>query len=247
MAKRSCWEVVEAVLPHSRRLLLYGVSGTGKSYTGLALEKVTGRPSYSVTLTEDTPMLELRGTYMPRPAKEGGTEFFWHNGAVSRAMEEGAVLILNEIDAAGPDVVSYLMAVCGDPERDFITLPTGKTLKWHPEGRILATMNGDPDRDLRSALRDRFPTCIKVDQVHPEAIQTLPADLRQAAQQAGIIEDDNRRISIRAWQEFAWLRRHIDAEVAATAVFGGRAQEALNALRISRVPGAAASQRNGAA
>ena len=94
-------------------------------------------------------------------------------------------------------------------------------------------MNGDPE-ELPSALRDRFPVCIEVDKVHPSALETLPQDLRNAALGAALADDD-RRISIRAWQCFADLRSKIGSGSAAAAVFGRRAQDVLNSLQIAAV------------
>ena len=93
-------------------------------------------------------------------------------------------------------------------------------------------MNGHPDQDLLPALRDRFPVCIHIDEVAPPAIARLPADLRGVAKNAGIVKTEQRRISIRVWNEFARLREQLGVETAAHCVFGDRADAVLDHLKI---------------
>jgi len=89
---------------------------------------------------------------------------------------------------------------------------------------------------------DRFPVSIHIDKVHPAAIQALPNDVQQAAEKTALIEEEDRRISVRAWYAFARLReklmKSLDEEqaidFAARAVFNSRAGDALDALKIAR-------------
>ena len=230
------WNLVDGVLKHSRRVLLLGPPGTGKTYAATRLGKHSeDQPVYSVTMTPETPAAELRGHFIP-----SGDEFKWMDGPAISAWKSGGRLVINEIDHSSPDCLSLLFAVLDDPEFAALTLPNGETVHPTENFQVVATMNGEPD-DLPPALQDRFPVTLEIDEVNPEALAALPEDLRYVARNTALHKTEDRKISIRLWMEFANLRvRMVNAygkreglEMAAKAVFGPRASEALNALEIA--------------
>jgi len=221
------WNLVSNVIQHSRTTLLYGPPGTGKSHASHTGD-LGGRTLYSVTLTPDTPAAELRGHYIPV-----GNEFRWQDGPAIRAWREGARLVINEIDHAGGDALSFLLNCLDTPETACLTLPTGEMVRPASGFQCVATMNGTPDQDLPAALRDRFPVCIEITEAHPNGIASLPQDLQAAAKGSVVASDPNRRVTLRAWLAFASLRTRIGAEAAAQAVFATRANDVLDALRIA--------------
>ena len=229
MANTNMWDLVSKVIPHSRTVLLYGPPGTGKSFAAHNAD-LGGRQLFSVTMTPETPAAELRGHYVPQ-----GSQFVWQDGPAIKAWRFGGRLVINEIDHAGGDALSFLLNCLDSPDTACLTLPTGELVKPHPQFQAVATMNGSPD-DLPSPLRDRFPVTIEVDAVHPSAVTTLPEDLQKAALGSALADSD-RRISIRAWQCFASLRASIGAEAAAAAIFAKRAKDVLDSLKIAGVPG----------
>jgi hypothetical protein len=228
----SVWELVDAIIPHTRTLLLYGPPGTGKTYAAHGAVAVAGgadRPVYSVTLTADTPAAELRGHYCPV-----GGEFVWKDGPVIRAWREGARLVVNEIDHAGSDALSFLLVALDNPATARLTLPTGETVRPDSGFSCVATMNGDPATDLPEALRDRFPAAVQIDEPHPRGIDALPEDLRDAARGTVCATDPARRITLRSWLMFAALRVAAGDNAAALSVFGlHRAADVLQSLKIA--------------
>ena len=229
MAKQNLplWDLVGSVIEHSRTTLLHGPSGTGKSHAAHGAD-LGGRALYSVTLTPDTPAAELRGHYVPV-----GSEFRWQDGPAIRAWREGARLVINEVDHAGGDALSFLLNCLDTPDTACLTLPNGEMVRPHKDFQAVATMNGNPDQDLPPALRDRFPVCIEITEAHPAGIASLPQDLQAAAQGSVVASDPARRLTLRAWMAFAGLRERIGAAAAAQAVFQARAQDVLDALRIA--------------
>lgn len=222
------WAVIGSVVAHARTMLLYGPPGTGKSYAAQTAD-LGGRKLYTITLTPDTPAAELRGHYVPV-----GGEFVWRDGPAVTAWREGARLVINEIDHAGGDCLSFLLNVMDNPETASMTLPTNETIRPADGFQVVATMNGNPDEDLPSALRDRFPIAVHVEEVHPSAIEKLPEDLREAAAGTATKRGDQ-RITLRAWLAFASLRNHVGPEIAATAVFGSaKGAEVLQSLAIAK-------------
>jgi MoxR-like ATPase len=227
MANTNVWDLINKVIPQSRVTLLYGKPGTGKSFAAHNAD-LSGRQLFSVTMTPETPAAELRGHYVPQ-----GSQFVWQDGAAIKAWRFGGRWVINEIDHAGGDALSFLLNCLDSAETACLTLPTGELVKPHPQFQAVATMNGSPD-DLPSALRDRFPVCIEVDAVHPSAVESLPSDLRNAALGSALADSD-RRVSIRAWQCFASLRASIGDAAAAQAIFAQRAKDVLDSLKLAGV------------
>lgn len=219
------WPTIEAIVAGARLSLLYGPPGTGKTTAAVR----AGKPSscYSVTLTDETPAAELRGHWIP-----AGSEWRWMDGPAMLAFRGGGRLVLNEIDKASSDALDFCHALLDDPGIAAITLPSGETVTPHPDFKVVATMNGDPE-DLPEAIRSRFAIRVNVTQPHPAAIESLPEDLRAAA--AGLDPATDRAGDLRAWRTFGELRNTLDAETAAAAVFAHRALDVLDALRLAGV------------
>ncbi len=227
MTTHSCWEVAEAVIGISRRVLLKGKPGTGKTFAATHLALKDDQEVYSITLTEETPMAEIRGHFVTK-----GGEFVWMDGPAIRAWKEGARLVLNEIDHASDDVLTFMYAIMDDPEYASVTLPTGETVIPAKGFMFIATMNGEI-HDLPDALQDRLPVSIDITELNPEALEALPEDLRDPAKNTTLLSNNERSISIRAWGEYAILREELDPRMAADAVFGDAASDAILALNIA--------------
>ena len=223
----TCWTLVDAVVGKCDRVLLWGVSGTGKSWAARRNHLVGGKPVFSVSLTDDTPAAELRGHY---GIVEGS--YRWLDGPCTLSWRQGCRCVLNELEKASGDAQTYLLGFLDDIEIAQQTLPNNETVKPAAGFHVVATMNGHPDQDLLPALRDRFPVCIHIDEVAPPAIERLPKDLRGVAKNAGNVKTEQRRISIRVWNEFSRLREQLGVEMAAHCVFGDRAVAVLDHLKI---------------
>lgn len=223
MAKIDFWSVAETVIKTGTgNTLLYGPPGTGKSYAAQA----GGGDIFNITLTPETPAAELRGHYHPR-----GGEFVWQDGPVVSAMRRGVRVVLNEIDHAGGDTLSFLLAALDNKESCRITLPSGETVRPAAGFHAVATMNGRPE-DLIPALRDRFAAAIEIADCNPAAIEALPERLRNAAR-GTVSAGDGERITLRSWLAFAALTDRVGDEIAAQAVFGKDWRAVLDSLAVA--------------
>jgi len=235
--EQTCWDVVSAILSHSTRTLLFGPPGTGKTHAACRLGLNNGQRVFSVTLTEETPAAEMRGHYILKDGK-----YVWHDGPAVAAWRCGGRLVVNEIQRGGADVHALLLAITDDVDIAELDLPSGEKVKPEDGFTCVATMNGDPQEQLDPALLDRFCVAVHIDKVHPDAVKQLPEDVQQAAERTALIDNEERRISVRAWYAFAQLRKqlaqahgHEEAQrLAAKAVFNSRAQDALDALAIAK-------------
>lgn len=218
-AELETWDAINMAVSATRRLLLWGPPGTGKTHVAKNAPNESGATPdvFNITLTEDTPAAELRGHFIPK-----GNEFVWMDGPAIKAWRTGSRLVINEIDRGSGDALTFLYALLDDPDFATITLPTGETVKPGEGFHAVATMNGQPE-DLPEALQDRFPVTILVNEVAPAAILSLPEDLREIAASL-VVADDERRVGLRQWIEFATLRTKLGEENAAQLVLGPKWQ-----------------------
>lgn len=225
------WSRVEKAAPHSRRILLYGPPGTGKSYLARTAGVKDGQEVYPIAIHSDLPAAELRGHFIP--TQDGGMK--WMDGPATAAWRSGGRLVLDEIDRAGDDALSFLLGVLDDtPTARLVLGTTGEIITPHPSFSVIATMNGEPE-DLPDALADRFPVSVRITEPHPNAIAALSPDLRGLGESLTVHEDANRRIPLRSLLEYDTLRTHIGKDDAAALIFGARAREVIDALELAAV------------
>jgi hypothetical protein len=219
------WGLVGDVAPHARRVLLYGPPGTGKSYVA----RNAGNPknAYPLVVHSDLPAAELRGHFVPQST--GGLK--WMDGPATQAWRDGGRLVLDEIDKAGDDALSFLLGVLDDEATAKLVLgTTGEIITPHKDFTVWATMNGEPE-DLPPALQDRFPVTVKIGAPHPAALAALPDDLQALAAKFTVLTQKEGRIGIRSFFEFAKLRPHLGEDRAAALVFGERYGDVQAAVR----------------
>jgi MoxR-like ATPase len=222
------WQLIERVLAslHINVVYLFGPPGIGKTFVAYHAGRIANG-IFAVTLTEEMPASELRGTWIPK-----GDTFTWHDGPVISAMRSGARLVINEISHASIDVLAFLYPILEFPETCRVTLPTNETVVPQPGFSTVVTDNHPPD-DLPEALRDRFDAILEAHEPHPDALALLPRFLREAALRSFDLEED-RRVSVRSWLVLDRLRGEFGLADACTVVFGPeRGARIYDALRMA--------------
>ena len=233
--RQDCWSMISSVLGRSRRVLLYGPPGTGKTYSAVkqnAPMNMEGKPNvFQITMTEDTAAANLEGFY--KPNNSGGFE--WHDGIAIQSWRNGGRLIINEIDHASPDAMTFLHAILDDQDIAMLTLnnDTKETVRPAEGFQVVATTNSPPE-SLPLALKDRFPVKIYVDSIHPKAMEQFPDEWHKVINDTTLIDDPEERISVRAWKEFFDLQeKGFKKSQAGRLVFGDKADELVDAITLS--------------
>jgi len=222
-----CWQLAYIALSTRRCVLLYGPPGTGKTTAGSTFGVTQGVTRVvNLTVEEEMPVAELRG----HPWILGG-DTVWKDGPGTDVFTNGGRLVVNELSSASGAVLGVCNALFDGPEHGW-TLPTGETRFAHPDYSAVGTMNGEPG-ELTEALQDRFGGgMVKITEPHPDAIASLPADLRQPARNS-CSDRPEEHIGFRTWKAFAELREVCPVEDAAAIAFGDRADVVRDTMLIA--------------
>lgn len=230
----TCWKHFHQAMDAGvNRILLYGVPGTGKTYAGLRYGNVSAG-SHRLICTEDMTNLDVTGGFLP--SADGS--FKWMYGAGLKAWQgdgmTGGRLVVDEIDKAGGDVFATLLSILDSEESAEWAHPeTGQVFRPKPGFSAVMTTNIEDMEDLPSALVDRFPVQIRINEPHPDALEQLSYDLRNIAR--SLCDAGERRISLRAFMTFDQLRKTIGTEDASKIIFKNRAESILDAMKIEAV------------
>ncbi|CAM2069696.1 CbbQ/NirQ/NorQ/GpvN family protein [Sulfidibacter corallicola] len=134
-------------------LLLKGPTGCGKSRFVEHMAAALNRPLITVACHDDTTATDLLGRYLIR-----GDETVWCDGPVARAVREGAILYLDEIAEARPDVVVVVHPLT-DHRRELFLERHDEVLRAGPEFMVVASYNPFYQRglkELKPSTRQRF-------------------------------------------------------------------------------------------
>ena len=147
-------------------VLLMGESGTGKTSAIRYLAALTGNGLRRVNLNGGTTADELIGRLM---INEKGT--YWVDGILTEAMRNGEWIVLDEINAALPEVLFVLQSVMDDDGYLVLNEKDDKEIVHkHKNFRLFATCN-PPEyagtKEMNKALLSRFAICINAEFPEP--------------------------------------------------------------------------------
>jgi MoxR-like ATPase len=169
--KASQRKAIAQAIRDNKPCLLVGDTGTGKTGIIRYLAHKLGKPYYRVSLDGHITPDELIGG---KGALNGST--FFDEGVVIKAMREGALLVVDELNSAPPDTTFIFHSLLDKDQA--IRLPTGEVVKPHKDFRFFATMNRDYNgtKDLNMAFFDRFPIVLEVQAPSPDIERKLLTD-----------------------------------------------------------------------
>lgn len=147
----------QAIFEHAFKnrlpLLLKGPTGTGKSRFVEFMANNLDKKLYTVACHEETSATDLIGRYIIK-----GSETEWIDGPMTRAVKEGAILYLDEVAEARPDIIVALHSLT-DHRRSLFIDKTGETIKADDSFMLVATYNPGYQKgfkELKPSTRQRF-------------------------------------------------------------------------------------------
>ncbi|HMV68685.1 MAG TPA: CbbQ/NirQ/NorQ/GpvN family protein [Myxococcota bacterium] len=149
----------EARLP----LLLKGPTGCGKSRLVEHMAARLDRPLVTVACNDDTSAVDLLGRWLVQ-----GGDTVWQDGPVTRAVRSGAILYLDELAEARPDVVVVLHPLA-DHRRQLVVDRHDETLDAGPGFMLVVSFNPGYQQGLKTlkpSTRQRF---VALDMTWPAA------------------------------------------------------------------------------
>lgn len=131
--------------------LFMGETGTGKTSAAREIAYMRKQGYTRINMTGYTTPDELIGS---KSVKDGST--YYEDGILTKAMKEGHIVVLDEINATPPECSFILHGLLDDDRR--VSLPNGDIIWPHKDFRLFATMNPDYEgtRGVNRALLDRF-------------------------------------------------------------------------------------------
>ena len=145
--------IFEHVYKNKLPLLLKGPTGTGKSRFVEYMAHKMDRKLYTVACHEETSATDLIGRYIIK-----GAETVWIDGPMTKAVREGAMLYLDEVAEARPDIIVALHSLT-DHRRTLFIDKTGETLHAKDDFMLIATYNPGYQKgfkELKPSTRQRF-------------------------------------------------------------------------------------------
>jgi nitric oxide reductase NorQ protein len=156
-------EVFEHSYKQKLPFLLKGPTGTGKSRFIEFMAHTLDKELITVSCHEETSSTDLIGRYIIK-----GAETIWLDGPLTNAVKTGAVLYLDEIAEARPDVIVAIHSLT-DHRRELFIDKLGDTVKAHPNFMLVASFNPGYQKgfkELKPSTRQRF---VAVSFAYPEA------------------------------------------------------------------------------
>src|SRR5690554_3459592 len=146
-------EVFEQAYKNKIPVLLKGPTGTGKTRFVEFMTHNLNQELITISCHEETSSTDLIGRYIIK-----GGETVWIDGPLTKAVKEGAVIYLDEIAEARPDVIVAIHSLT-DHRRELFIDKLGETIKAHPDFLLVASFNPGYQKgfkELKPSTRQRF-------------------------------------------------------------------------------------------
>ena len=146
-------EVFEHTYKNKMPLLLKGPTGTGKSRFIEFMAHQLGKKLITISCHEETSSTDLIGRFIIK-----GAETVWLDGPLTKGVKEGAIVYLDEVAEARPDVIVAIHSLT-DHRRELFIDKLGETVKAHEDFMLVASFNPGYQRgfkELKPSTRQRF-------------------------------------------------------------------------------------------
>ncbi|MFZ2431751.1 MAG: CbbQ/NirQ/NorQ/GpvN family protein [Lutibacter sp.] len=156
-------EVFEHAFKNKIPFLLKGPTGTGKSRFIEFMAHKLDKKLITISCHEETSSTDLIGRFIIK-----GAETIWLDGPLTTAIKDGAIIYLDEIAEARPDVIVAIHSLT-DHRRELFIDKLGETVKAHNDFMLVASFNPGYQKgfkELKPSTRQRF---IATSFAYPEA------------------------------------------------------------------------------
>lgn len=161
-------QMFDYALKERMNVMIVGEAGTGKTTSAMAYASKRKMNFFAVPCNSAIDFTQLTGGLYPTADRN----LEWIDGAVTKIVREGGLLLLNELNNAPKNLSQYLMSLLDD--RRCVTLMShgNEVVQAHKDLLIVADMNPSTYRGtqlLNEAWKDRFE--IKVNYNYDSAIE----------------------------------------------------------------------------
>ena len=155
--------LAQKAIIESKPALLIGETGVGKTSAVRHLAALTNSPLRRVNMNGSMTAEDFLGQML---IKDGTT--YWKDGVLTECVRNGYWLIVDEINAAGPEILFALHSLLDDDRYVVLTdSPSKEVVRPHENFRIFATMNPQEryagTQELNRAFAGRWPVKCEVD------------------------------------------------------------------------------------
>ena len=146
-------DVFEHSYKNKLPFLLKGPTGTGKSRFIEFMANKLDKKLITIACHEETSSTDLIGRFIIK-----GAEAVWLDGPLTTAVKEGAIIYLDEIAEARPDVIVAIHSLT-DHRRELYIDKLGETVKAHEDFMLVASFNPGYQKgfkELKPSTKQRF-------------------------------------------------------------------------------------------
>lgn len=156
-------EIFQHCLQNKIPILLKGPTGTGKSRFVEYMAQKLERDLMTISCHEETSSTDLIGRFIIK-----GAETLWIDGPLTTAVKKGAIIYLDEVAEARPDVIVAIHSLT-DHRRMLYIDKLGEVIQAHENFMLVASFNPGYQRgfkELKPSTRQRF---VAVSFAYPQA------------------------------------------------------------------------------
>jgi len=146
-------DVFEHAYNNKLPFLLKGPTGTGKSRFIEFMAQKLNKKLITIACHEETSSTDLIGRFIIK-----GSEAVWIDGPLTKAVKEGAIVYLDEIAEARPDVIVAIHPLT-DHRRELYIDKLGETIKARNDFMLVASFNPGYQKgfkELKPSTKQRF-------------------------------------------------------------------------------------------
>ena len=163
----------QSLMQLNKNILLKGPTGSGKTKLAETLSETMNRPMHQINCSVDLDAESVLGFKTIQTNENGSQEIVFIDGPVIKAMKEGHILYIDEINMAKPETLPILNGVL-DYRRKLTNPFTGEVVNAAPGFNVIAAINVGyiGTLPMNEALKNRF-VVIQVDYIDGDILSDV--------------------------------------------------------------------------